>query len=42
LGIFDIAARWGFFESSSFCRMFRQEYGLSPSQLRASAGISKG
>lgn len=42
LGILDVAARWGFFDSSSFCRMFRQQYGLSPRQVRASAGSQKG
>ena len=35
LSIIDIAVRWGFFDSSSFCRMFRQEYGVSPKQIRS-------
>ena len=41
LGILEVAARWGFFDSSSFCRMFRQEYGQSPRQVRTAAGILK-
>lgn len=34
-GVLDIAARWGFFDASAFCRAFRQAYGVSPRQLRA-------
>ncbi|MCC2656405.1 MAG: hypothetical protein K0Q76_1513 [Panacagrimonas sp.] len=37
-GVLDIAARWGFFDASAFCRAFRQAYGVSPSRLRAQAG----
>ena len=37
LGIIDIAARWGFYDSSTFSRMFRQAYGVSPRQMRLSA-----
>jgi len=33
-GVLDIAARWGFFDASAFCRAFRQAYGVSPTQLR--------
>ena len=36
-GVLDIAARWGFFDASAFCRAFRQAYGVSPRQLRSQA-----
>lgn len=41
LSIIDIATRWGFFDSSSFCRMFRQEYGVSPKQVRSPASPAR-
>lgn len=36
-GVLEIAARWGFFDASAFCRSFRQAYGISPRQLRSQA-----
>ena len=38
-GVLDIAARWGFFDASAFCRAFRQAYGVTPSQMRSQAGL---
>lgn len=32
-----VAARWGFLNSSSFSRAFRNAYGMSPSEVRANA-----
>lgn len=40
--ITEIAARWGFFDSSTFCRMFRQEYGISPRQMRSALECGRG
>jgi AraC-like DNA-binding protein len=34
-GVLEIAARWGFYDASAFCRAFRAAYGVSPRQLRA-------
>ncbi|WP_147102957.1 helix-turn-helix domain-containing protein [Nesterenkonia populi] len=33
-----VAASWGFIDASSFSRAFRQQYGMTPSQYRSSAG----
>lgn len=41
LSILEVAVRWGFFDSSSFCRMFRQEYGVSPRQMRSSTDAGR-
>lgn len=35
--ISDIAARWGFSDAAHFSRAFRQKYGTTPSEWRASA-----
>lgn len=34
LGILEVAAQWGFIDASVFSRAFRQEFGVSPRQLR--------
>lgn len=37
LNITDIAFRWGFRDSGTFSKIFKREYGLRPSDLRARA-----
>jgi transcriptional regulator GlxA family with amidase domain len=35
LSVTDVASRWGFVDSSVFSRGFRQEFGVSPRQIRS-------
>lgn len=37
LSIFEVAAKWGFIDSSVFSRSFRHEFGVSPRQVRSTA-----
>jgi AraC-like DNA-binding protein len=39
--IASVAQRWGFRDASNFGRVFRAEYGVSPSEWRASAGTDQ-
>ncbi|MFV5991889.1 helix-turn-helix domain-containing protein [Streptomyces sp. NPDC056231] len=41
LVISAVAARWGFISPAHFSRAFRQAYGVSPTQWRASAGTQQ-
>lgn len=38
LSITDVASRWGFVDPSVFSRCFRQEFGVSPRQVRSAPG----
>lgn len=37
LSVLEVAVRWGFIDASVFSRSFRQEFGVSPRQLRSAA-----
>lgn len=38
LSVTDVASRWGFIDPSVFSRCFRQEFGVSPRQIRTAYG----
>lgn len=40
INIGEIAYRWGFSDHAQFCRMFRQQFGYSASELRSSSAVT--